>query len=354
MIRLLIIDDEIWTRNTIKAFGDWDKHGITMIGEASDGMEGIRLIKENNPQIVISDMNMPGMNGIELLKILKEEYPHIKLIVVSGYDDFEFTKQAIKSKAVDYILKPIDADELNIAIEKCVAEINDSYISKELSIYDLAKVLDKNVIRMIIDDKKVIQRLLAERNLLGIKNTLKRLYENIIQYEIDEIIVGNVINKVFTEMIDEQLLVTEAYARVAIEQKDIKRKSLLEYINFLVDSFEVAVKVLSENTKNKDSSTLVQVKTYIELHYTEHISLDKLSSIFFVSKEYLSKAFKAKYQKNLMNYVLELRMNKAKIMLEDRDISIKSVAESVGYDDITHFYHVFKNYYSISPGDMRK
>jgi len=55
-----------------------------------------------------------------------------------------------------------------------------------------------------------------------------------------------------------------------------------------------------------------------------------------------------------MNYVLELRMNKAKMLLEDKGISIKSVAEFVGYDDITHFYHVFKSYYSVSPGDMRK
>jgi len=262
MIKLLIIDDEIWTRNTLKAFGHWDEYGIVIIGEASDGIEGIRLIKENCPQIVISDMNMPGMNGIELLKILKEEYPHIKLIVVSGYDDFEFTKQAIKSKAVDYILKPIDAEELNVAIAKCVAEINDSYISKELSFYDLAKVLDKNIIRMIIDEKKVIQRLLAERNLLGIKNTLKRLYENIILYEIDEIVVGNVINKVFTEMIEEQLLVNEDFPRVDAEQKDIKRKSLLEQISLLGESFEMAVKVLGENIKNKDVYRVTLYGTY--------------------------------------------------------------------------------------------
>lgn len=96
------------------------------------------------------------------------------------------------------------------------------------------------------------------------------------------------------------------------------------------------------------------MKTYIELHYNEHISLGKLSNLFFISKEYLSKAFKTKYQKNLMNYVIELRMKKAKLMLEDKDISIKSVAEFVGYNDITHFYHVFKSYYSVSPGDMRR
>jgi len=358
MMRLLLIDDEVWTRSTIKAFGDWDKYGINNIEEASDGVEGLRLIRENSPQIVITDMNMPGMNGVTLLKILKEEYPHIKLIVVSGYDDFEFAKQAIKSNAMDYILKPIDAEELNIAIGKCVSEINDLHLPSSRSVYDLAKVLDKDIIRLIMDEKKVVYRLLVESNLPGIKNTLNKLYENIMKYEIDEISVGNVINKVFSEMIEEHLLITESLGDVdrqlQFREKHVEKKSLIENINFLDTRFEEAVKSITENVKNNDSNTLAQVKTYIELHFSEHISLDKLSNLFFISKEYLSKVFKMKYQKTLMNYVLELRMKKAKIMLEDKDISIRNIAEFVGYDDITHFYHVFKSYYSISPGDMRK
>ncbi|MBC8059615.1 MAG: response regulator [Clostridiaceae bacterium] len=360
MIKLLIMDDEVWTRNTIKTFGNWDKYGITLIEEASDGVEGLRLIRENAPQIVITDMNMPGMNGIKMLKILKAEYPDIKIIVVSGYDDFEFTKQAIKSNAVDYILKPIDADELNIAIAKCVDEVNNLYLSKDLSVYSLAKVIDKNIIRLIMDEKKVIQKLLVQGNLLGIKNTLKKLYDNIIKSEMDETSVGNVLNKVFIEMIGEQLLITEGLEinsidmKLQFEYKDTEKRSLIETINLLGNRFEKAIKVIAENMKNKDNTTLAQVKRYVEINYTEHISLDHLSNLFFISKEYLSKAFKIKYQKNLMNYIIELRMEKAKLMIEDKNISIKSVAESVGYEDITHFYHVFKNYFNMSPGDMRK
>jgi two-component system response regulator YesN len=360
MIKILLIDDEVWTRNTIKAFGDWDKHGITDIEEASDGVEGLCLIRQNGPQIVITDMNMPGMNGVSLLKILKEEFPNIKLIVVSGYDDFEYARQGIKSNAVDYILKPIDKQELNNAISKCVNEIINLYFSKDTSVYNLAKGVNKNIIRLIMDEKKVIQRLLVEGNCLGIKNTLNRLYDNIIKYEIDETSVGNVINKVFSEMIEEQILISQGSSKSAINGNPVsnynetQKMSLIENINYIQDKFEKLVKDMAENVMNKESNTVVQVNTYIEIHYTEHISLDKLSNLFFISKEYLSKAFKIRYQQNLMSYVTELRMKKAKLMLEDGDISIKSVAESVGYDDITHFYHVFKSYYNVSPGDMKK
>ena len=358
MIKVLLIDDEVWTRSKIKAFGDWDKYGVTIIEEASDGVEGLRLIRQSCPQIVITDMNMPGMNGVGLLKILKEDYPEIKIIVISGYDGFEFTKQAIKSNAIDYILKPIDEKELNLAIEKCVKEISDLNIKNDRSIYDLAKGLDKNIIRLIMEEKKIIQMLFIEGNLLGIKNTLNRLYCKIIESGIDEITVGSVIKKIFCEMIEEQLLMAESpgVADMKLQFRDNidLKKSLRGDIKFLEESFERALKVIAENMKDKHGNTLGKVKIYIELHYTEHISLDKLSNLFFISKEYLSKAFKTKYGRNLMNYIIELRMKKAKLMLEDKDISIKVIAESVGYDDITHFYHVFKSYYNVSPGDMRK
>lgn len=205
--------------------------------------------------MIKTDMNMPGMNGINLLKILKEEYPDIKIIVVSGYDDFEFTKQAIKSNAIDYILKPIDVEELNIAIGKCVKEINNLYLSKDISVYDLAKVLDKNIVRLIMDEKKIIQKLLVEGNLLGIRNTLHRFYDNIIKYEIDEINVGSVINKVFCEMIEEHLFITESSGKSIIDiqlqyrYNRAKNNSLLENINFLEERFEKAIKDIVENIK---------------------------------------------------------------------------------------------------------
>jgi Response regulator containing CheY-like receiver domain and AraC-type DNA-binding domain len=355
MLKVLIIDDEIWTRKTVRAFGDWDRHKITTIDEACDGIEGLRLIKENNPQIVITDMNMPGLGGVDLLRMLNEDFPNIKLIVISGYNDFEFTKQAIKSKAIDYILKPIDKQELNAAIGKCVSEI------KAQSIYGLGKEIDKNTLSLIMNEKKVIERLLVERNLWGIKNTLKRLYDNIIQNKIQEKTVIKVTIKVFKEMTEEYILTTENLMNAAAEEniielniEDLEKKSLHEVFALIYSNIEKAIIYVNENTRCNSMSTIAQVKAYVELHYTEHISLDKLSSLFFLSKEYLSKAFKSKYNKNLMNYVLDLRMLKAKEMLEIKDISIKNIAEAVGYEDLTHFYHVFKNYYGSSPGDMRK
>lgn len=279
---------------------------------------------------VITDMNMLGMNGIEVLKNLKEYHPDIKIIVVSGYDDFNYTKQAIKSSAVDFILKPVDNIELNNVLEKCVRELEEMKTKRDdRTVYTLAKPIDKDIIAITMEEKKVVQRLFSEGNSSGIKNTMNRLYSNIIRLGGDNVLTGEFLLKIFVQLIEEQLVVIE----------DGSENTMIE---------------IDKHIKGKEMSTMVQVKRYVELHYMKHISLDRFSTRFFITKEYLSKAFKIKFQKNLMNCIIELRMEKAKQMLLDKDISIKNVAQTVGYEDVAHFYRVFKNYFGISPGEMRK
>lgn len=119
MIRVLIVDDEPWNRDILKTFGTWEKLGMLVVGEAEDGDEAFRLVGELAPHIVITDMHMPGADGVELLQALNNHCPDVKIIVVSGYDDFAYAKHAIRYKAVDYLLKPVNPAELNAVLLKC-------------------------------------------------------------------------------------------------------------------------------------------------------------------------------------------------------------------------------------------
>lgn len=117
----LIVDDEELTRNTIKTIGLWEKFNIELIGEASDGYQALRFITDKRPDIVLLDMRMPGIDGIDLMKELERINHKVKIIIISGYDDYVYTHEAIKYGAKDYILKPIDRDELNAALQRIKA-----------------------------------------------------------------------------------------------------------------------------------------------------------------------------------------------------------------------------------------
>ncbi|MEK4509182.1 response regulator transcription factor [Paenibacillus sp. FSL K6-2524] len=120
-MKVLIVDDEKHVRNAINLLADWTSYGITEILEASDGEDAVALIQEQAPQIVLTDMRMPRKDGAELLTWLHTYTPDIKVIVISGYDDFELVRHAVRNGGMDYILKPVKADALNEALDKASA-----------------------------------------------------------------------------------------------------------------------------------------------------------------------------------------------------------------------------------------
>ncbi|XID93813.1 response regulator [Paenibacillaceae bacterium WGS1546] len=116
----VIADDEEHVRKGIELAVDWERFGITERLMAGDGLQAMELIREHRPAILFCDMSMPQMDGTELLRMLREEGWHTQVIVVSGYEDFNYTRAAILANGVDYILKPFKAKELEAAVAKAV------------------------------------------------------------------------------------------------------------------------------------------------------------------------------------------------------------------------------------------
>lgn len=122
--KIVIIDDEFIMRQGIKYILDWEKEGFQIVGEATNGQEGLDLIEEVNPDIVLADIVMPKIDGVELADILSKKYPDIQLIILSSYDKFEYVRAALLNGAVDYILKPtLSSSILLKALLKAAANI---------------------------------------------------------------------------------------------------------------------------------------------------------------------------------------------------------------------------------------
>ena len=120
MIKLLVVDDEIWIRERISKEIPWESVQTEVVGSAEDGQEALEIAEELEPDIIITDIRMPGFDGIELLRELRKKSLDIKVILLSGYNDFSYAKEAIKYGAFDYILKPAEDQELLNVVNRCV------------------------------------------------------------------------------------------------------------------------------------------------------------------------------------------------------------------------------------------
>ncbi|NTV90076.1 MAG: response regulator [Clostridiales bacterium] len=120
MYTLLIVDDEPLTREYMKLNLTSIHSNWTLAGEAEDGLDALTFLEKQRPDLVITDIKMPVMDGLELCRIITERYPEQKLIILSGYDEFEYARQAVRYNVLDYLLKPIVKEELKAALQNVI------------------------------------------------------------------------------------------------------------------------------------------------------------------------------------------------------------------------------------------
>jgi len=131
-IKIFLVEDEMVIRNGIKNGIEWEKEGYKFAGEASDGELAYPMILKEKPDILLTDIRMPFMDGLELSRLVKEEFPDIKIILLSGYDEFDYAKEAIKLGATEYLLKPVSASELLNVLRKVADSVRQEKEEKEL------------------------------------------------------------------------------------------------------------------------------------------------------------------------------------------------------------------------------
>ena len=164
MLKVFLVEDEVVMRNGIKNNIPWEQEGFEFVGEASDGELAYPLIKKEKPDILITDIRMPFMDGLELSRLVKKELPQIKIIILSGYNEFDYAKTAISIGVTDYLLKPISSAKLLEAVKK----VGDM-IEKEQDNARLIKRYEKEMEENILQEKHKLWGALASNRLSTIE-----------------------------------------------------------------------------------------------------------------------------------------------------------------------------------------
>ena len=162
-LQVVLVDDEIMIREGFKRLFDWAAHDCEVVGEAADGMEALAQIDHLQPDIVIMDINIPIINGLKVIQTSRMKYPDMAFIIVSGYDDFSYCREALRMRITDYILKPVNYEEfgscmdrLKIALyEKRKTEEQDAQEERTITgiIRYLQEHLDKEISLNILADE---------------------------------------------------------------------------------------------------------------------------------------------------------------------------------------------------------
>ena len=157
MYKIFLVEDEAVIRNGIRSSIDWEKHDLLFAGEAGDGELAYPLIKKTKPDILITDIRMPFMDGLELARLVRRDLPQTRIIILSGYNDFDYAKTAIGLGVTDYLLKPVSAAQLLEAIGR-VTELIDREREKEELVRMYRREMAEN---LVLEQNRLFQSMVS-------------------------------------------------------------------------------------------------------------------------------------------------------------------------------------------------
>ena len=347
MYKTLLVDDERIIREGIAQSVKWLDYGCALVGTARNGLEAYELIRESPPAIVITDIKMPGLDGLALIKRVKQEFPKIEFIILSGYGEFEFAKQAMSYGVRHYILKPCNEQKISEALGTVVKEL-EQRTSRELYLT-----------RMIDDFNKA--------NYESMSNLVKRGNREEVQLQINDYFqrLDNVVADL-GEAKNSGLGLCKAIIQASpadqraefIEKLNVfaEMETLEQIRHGLLAIADEITKVYEEEQRRQPNKWIHQVLELIEDNLDqEELSLKWLAQeLLFMNPDYLGKLFKREMQEKFSDYLLRVRMEKAIKLVTTTNFRIGEIAEKVGFgDNSQYFSQVFKKYTGDAPREYR-
>lgn len=334
MFSVIVVDDEMMIRTSISAFINNCDVGFEVVGTFRDGSDAIKYLEENNVDLVISDIRMVQVSGIDLAQYIYENKPWTQVILLSGYTDFEYAKAAIKYNVKEYITKPTDFENLknslinmkNLLTEQKNNNIN-SFFDNIMHLY--AEIVSIN----LADAKEMLCTLLDE-------NTHKN--ERLGQYAFN----------IFEIIIDK--LYANLNIRISTENDDFNYFPDItdnqKVYDFSIKMLENIIKQLSAKNKKTDNIVVDKLIQFINDNFSKNISLQDAAESVFFNPAYCSRFFKEQTGENFSNYLLKVRMEHAVKLLKENK-KINDISKEFGYQSPGYFTRVFKDYYNCTPSE---
>ncbi|MCL2843119.1 MAG: response regulator [Oscillospiraceae bacterium] len=361
MYKVFFVDDEASMRTGIRESVDWDNSDFTLSGEAPDGELALSFMQEIMPDILIADIRMPFMDGLELSKRAKKAMPWIKIIILSGHDEFEYAKQAIEIGVDAYLLKPVTPKTLMETLNDVATKIDKERRSNVEKLID--SVQDVGTIGLIptteINKLPMIDKLryASQADVPGFVSDYLDSFEieSITSFIFISYVVMDVLlsaSKIIDELGGNAKEVLAKYADIS---NLINADSGIETIKALLSSIlESVIEYRDDVTGSKNHEVITKAQEYIQKNYSEKdISLHSVAKEVNVSPNHFSTIFSQKIGETFISYITKIRLERAKILLKTTNKRISDIGYEVGYNDTQYFSYVFKKNIGMTPKAFR-
>lgn len=402
MYSVVIADDEKIIREFLKNELNWHELGFHIKGVAANGIEALELVEEYQPDLLLTDIQMPYISGIELARRVREVNPFMDIAFLTAYEEFTYAKKAIQYNVISYILKSQSKEELEQEIKKIKNKLDEKY-SQHIklhtppieNLYEKRKNILKNIFfnyhNQNIDEKlPLLEAYQSNKNNDYILMLIKSYHPGTL---INEQLINNIINGIlerygqfisftinnkilifidddrknihhYKQLIADEILqglkkILNIDVRICISQPFSEISELMKAYNSMLSAFKTEIEspiIYAEaiNIETPDILAKKAVQLIEEEYSNPFLSVIDISEKLHISTSYLSILLKKIYSSSFVKLLTAKRMSVAKNYLLNTNLKILEISELCGYNDQHYFSYCFKRHYGISPKKARE
>lgn len=348
MYGVLLVDDREIFRLEIKRLNVWgEASGFEIIGEAGDGWKALEMLQAGSYDLVITDIRMPRMDGIELLQAIKAGTLCPCVAFLSEYSEFEYARQGLLLGAMDYIIKPAGATAVLDLLEKAKKQLDQlKSAEEEKGLYP--RLEERRLIQAV--KEKDEQALAICTEMIG---KLSGLFKG------DAAKTELVMNQVLANLTDQTAL-NFPWLGLFINLTDFQmadgeiNQDFMSYKAQYLSKLERLVQLIRKLEPPLHDGTLLNVCHHILSHVESGLSLKMVADHLYLNHTYLSNMFKQKTGLHFNNYVSMVKMERARFLLENSTEKSYEICLRLGYQDTEYFSKLFKKYTGVNPTELKR
>jgi len=372
---LLLVDDEKPIREKLINNTDWKGNNYQVFA-AADGAEALEIIKNRGIDILVTDIQMPKLSGMNLIEKARENSSLLKVIVISGFAEFEYAQKSIRYGVNEYLLKPFRSEKLlevvNKARDELIKEKNNEQrlasLRAEMSSYINENKLNSSYNWLIDDQFFQHQSLIMDRIDLNavlkrgsrddILKTVNKIIDELESVDLNReklyVVLNNLILESFKIIKDLDYRVEDLLEIINKEKIEKINSENLKEIEIILKEFLLRLHdLISFNPDDKNQQIINEMKEYIAANYQDGITLSEMARKFNLSSGHLSNLFHEETGESFSDYLNMIRLNKAKELLKTTDDKIYQIADQLGFNDAYYFSSWFKKLVGASPTTYR-
>lgn len=360
MIKVMIVDDMEVMRRQIKRLPLWgETTGFFIVSEAEDGQEAIEKLQVEPVDLLITDISMPKVNGIELLKETQEKCLASCVVFLSEHGEFSYAKEAIQHGIFDYIVKPVNQEELKELFKKVKKHIEEKK-KTQTNIKSLEnKLMEKIDLYYPINQINTIVKHISEGHGDDIECIQAMVDDTFAALNYDSMKSALVLQRAYNE-IYLNINANHEWMKYFIDTRTIGDVRLTEYDNVdlikekIIERIETLISIINKFIlSSKKSSLIKEICNYIVYNIETEINMRKISEALFLSKNYVGDIFKQETGMTVGEYITMVKMERAKQLITQESLKSYEVAHKLDYNNVEYFGKLFKKYTGLSPAEFK-